>query len=139
MLKLKLQYCDHLMQRANLLEKTLMLGKTEGKRRTGWQRMRWLDSITHSMDMKSKQTPGDSEGQRNPVCYSSWGRRVGHDLATEQQQLRVRQDPNQKGHKDSSLCAKGMAGGALKNFKEKLIMIRCLFRNDHFSWKLGQS
>ena len=50
MLKLKLQYCGHLMQRANSLEKTLMLGKTEGRRR-GWQRMRWLDSITNSMDM----------------------------------------------------------------------------------------
>ena len=51
MLKLKLQYFDHLMQRANSLEKTLMLGKIEGKRRRGWQRMRWLDGITHSMDM----------------------------------------------------------------------------------------
>ena len=45
-LKLKLQYSDHLMQRADSLEKTLMLGKIEGKRRRGWQRMRWLDSIT---------------------------------------------------------------------------------------------
>ena len=52
MLELKLQFLSHLMQRANLLEKTLMLGKTEGKRRTGWQRMRWLDSITDSMDRK---------------------------------------------------------------------------------------
>ena len=51
MLKLKLQYFGHLIQRANLLEKTLMLGKTEGKRRRGWQRMRWLDSITDSLDM----------------------------------------------------------------------------------------
>ena len=51
MLKLKLQYSDHLMQRADSLEKTLMLGKIEGKRRRGWQRMRWLDSITDSMDM----------------------------------------------------------------------------------------
>ena len=51
MLKLKLQYCGHLMQRADSLEKTLMLGKTEGKRRRGQQRMRWLDSITNSMDM----------------------------------------------------------------------------------------
>ena len=50
MLKLKLQYLDHLMQRADSLEKTLMLGKTEGKRR-GQQRMRWLDSITDTMDM----------------------------------------------------------------------------------------
>ena len=51
MLKLKLQYFGHLMQRANSLEKTLMLGKIEGKRRRGQQRMRWLDGITDSMDM----------------------------------------------------------------------------------------
>ena len=51
MLKLKLQYFGHLMQRADSFEKTLMLGKIEGKRRRGRQRMRWLDSITHSMDM----------------------------------------------------------------------------------------
>ena len=51
MLKLKLQYPGHLMQRANELEKTLMLGKVEGKRRRGQQRMRWLDNITNSMDM----------------------------------------------------------------------------------------
>ena len=50
-LKLKLQYFGHLMQRAYSLEKTLMLGKIEGKRKRGWQRMRWLDSITDSMDM----------------------------------------------------------------------------------------
>ena len=51
MLRLKLQYFGHLMQRANSLEKTLMLGKTEGKRRRERQRMRWLDGITYSMDM----------------------------------------------------------------------------------------
>ena len=51
MLKLKLQYFDHLMQRADSLEKTLMLGKIEGRRRRGRQRMRWLDGITDSMDM----------------------------------------------------------------------------------------
>ena len=51
MLKLKLQYFGHLMQRADSLEKTLMLGKTEGGRRRGRQRMRWLDGITESMDM----------------------------------------------------------------------------------------
>ena len=51
MLKLKLQYSGHLMQRADSLEKTLILGKTEGRRRRGWQRMRWLDGITNSMDM----------------------------------------------------------------------------------------
>ena len=51
MLKLKLQYFGHLMQRANSVEKTLMLGKTEGRRRRGQKRMRWLDGITNSMDM----------------------------------------------------------------------------------------
>ena len=51
MLKLKLQYFGHLMQRTDSLEKTLMLGKIDGRRRKGWQRMRWLDSITDSMDM----------------------------------------------------------------------------------------
>ena len=51
MLKLKLQYFGHLMGRTGLLEKTLILGKIEGKRRRGQQRMRWLDSITDSMDM----------------------------------------------------------------------------------------
>ena len=50
-LKLKLQYFGHLMRRADSSEKTLMLGKIEGRRRRGWQRMRWLDGITHSMDM----------------------------------------------------------------------------------------
>ena len=51
MLKLKLQYVGHLMQRADSLEKTLMLGKIEGRRRRGRQRIRWLDGITNSMDM----------------------------------------------------------------------------------------
>ena len=51
MLKLKLQYFGHLIQRADSLEKTLMLGKIEGKRRRGWQAMRWLDGITDSVDI----------------------------------------------------------------------------------------
>ena len=51
MLKLKLQYFGHLMGRADSFEKTLMLGKIEGRRRRGWQRMRWLDGITDSVDM----------------------------------------------------------------------------------------
>ena len=51
MLKLTLQYFNHLMRRADLLEKTLMLGKIEGRRTKGWERMRWLDGIINSMDM----------------------------------------------------------------------------------------
>ena len=55
MLKLKLQYFSHLMRRADSLEKTLMLGKIEGNRKRGQQRMRWLDDITESMDMSLSQ------------------------------------------------------------------------------------
>ena len=60
-LKLKLQYSGHLMQRVNSLEKTLMLGKIEDERRMRQQRMRWLDDITDSMEFEP--TPGDREGQ----------------------------------------------------------------------------
>ena len=72
MLKLKLQYFGHLMQRADSLEKTLMLGKIEGRRRRGRQRIRWLDGITDSMDSMTQfeQTLEDSEGQGSLVCYS---------------------------------------------------------------------
>ena len=72
MLKLKLQHFGHLMRRANSLEKTLMVGKIKGKRRNN-DRMRWLDGITDSMNVKFEQTPGDSEGQGSLACCSLCG------------------------------------------------------------------
>ena len=73
MLKLKLQYFDHMMLRADSLEETLTLGKIEGKRRSGQQRIRWLDVITDSMDMSLRQTPGNHERQKSLAHCSSWG------------------------------------------------------------------
>ena len=73
-LKLKLQYFGHLMQRANSLEKTLMLGKIEGKRRRGQQRMRCLDSNTNSMDMNFLEIMKDRKAWHAVVHAVAWNR-----------------------------------------------------------------
>ena len=73
MLKLKLQYFGHLMLTADSLEKSLMPGKIEGRRKRGCQRMRWLDGITDAMDMNLGKTSGDGEGHRGLSYGSPWG------------------------------------------------------------------
>ena len=74
MLKLKLQYFVYLMQRVNLLEKTLILGKIEGRRRRGQQRMRWLDGITDSMDTSSSKL-WEMVKDRKVLRAACWGRK----------------------------------------------------------------
>ena len=83
MLKVKVQYSGHLMERTYSFEKTLMLGKIEGRRRRGWQRMRWLDGTTDSMDMTSSKFLELVLGRKPGVLQSMWLQRVRHDWVTE--------------------------------------------------------
>ena len=83
MLKLKLQYFGHLMWRTDSFEKTLMLGRIEGRRRRGRQRMRWLNGITHSMDMSLGRLWELVWTGRPGVQQSVGSQRIGHDLVTE--------------------------------------------------------
>ena len=85
MLKLKLQYFGHLMQRADSLEKTLMLGKIEGRRRRGRQRLRWLDGITNSTLWVSESAGRWWRTGKPGVPQSMKSQRVRHDWETEQQ------------------------------------------------------
>ena len=81
---LKLQYFGQLMLRADSLEKTLMLGKVEGKKQRGQQGMKCLDSITDSMDISLSKLKL-LQGQASLACCSPWGRRVRYELVTQQQ------------------------------------------------------
>ena len=85
MLRLKLQYFGHLMWRAKSLEKTLMLGKIEGRSRKGWKRRRWLDGITEPMDTSLNKLQEMMKDKEAGVLQSTGPQRVGHDLAAEQQ------------------------------------------------------
>ena len=73
MMKLKLQNFDHLMQRANSLKMNLILGNIESKRRKGWQRTRWLDGISESMEMNVSKFQEIVKDGKSLACYSSWG------------------------------------------------------------------
>ena len=86
MLKLKLQYVGHLMRRTDSLEKTLILGKIEGKRGREQQRMRWLHGITNSVDMNLGKLQETVRNRETCGLQSTEMQRVRHDLATEQQQ-----------------------------------------------------
>ena len=107
MLKLKFQYFGHLMQRVDSLEKTLMLGKIEGSRKRGWQRMRQMDGNINSMNMNLSKLWEIARIWKPGVLQSMGSQRVRHDWATEQQHSNLQQPSpssvNRHQHPDKTL------------------------------------
>ena len=85
MLKMKLQYFGHLMRRDDSLEKILMMGNIKGRRRRDWQRLKWLDNITNSMDLNLRKLQEIIKGREAWSAAVPWGWRVRHDLAATEQ------------------------------------------------------
>ena len=135
MLKLKLQCFGHMMKRVNSLEKTLMLGKIEGKRRKGQQRIWWIDSVTSSMDMNFSKL-WKIVKNRKAWCAASMGsQKVKHDLATKQQQLLyyINHTLQNAGSKDSDVRRKFKPWSTVCNFR--LLLGFVLFSYTYFLWR----
>ena len=135
MLKLKLQYFSHLVQRTDSFEKTLMQGKIEFRRRRGRQRLRWLDGITDSMD-EFGQT-GSWWWTGGPGVLQSIGsQRVGHNWATELNNLRwawenfMALSPRALYHKDHLQSAHYMAQEPRSSSHPRLLSLHCAFRDN---------
>ena len=135
MLKLKLQYFGHLMQRVNPLKKTLMLGKIEGRRKRGWQRMRWLDSIIGSVDMSFSKLR-EMVKDREAWCVAVREVTVRYDWANKQQVL----DPEESFLKVVN-CSEEIDTNSwpikIMVFKEKLYFGRLSFKKIGDFWTKG--
>ena len=137
MLKLKLQYFCHLMRRADLFEKTLMLGKIEGRRRRGRQRIRWLDGITDSVDMSLGGLREWEMGQGGLVCCGSWGCRVRHDWATElnwdsySMSKKKQKTPNRGSYSQTTSANQDQVPNLNTTSLRNVVLIRLQFSSQH--------